>query len=93
VLGVVKRIGHRLVDGHGHRFGAGVWRVARVNGEGFNAHDLLSGLKIQLYDTQYGIPCTSQNVVEIQSLDPSRPFLCLAEPAVEPPELFLDFRM
>jgi hypothetical protein len=27
-----------LVDGHGHRFGGRVWRVASVNGECLNAH-------------------------------------------------------
>ena len=38
VLGVVKRVGHRLVDGDGHGLGGRVGGVAAMNGDGFELH-------------------------------------------------------
>ncbi|MNT82593.1 hypothetical protein D3C72_2223460 [compost metagenome] len=38
MLGTVERVGHRLVNGHGHSLGRGIGRITGVNGKGFNAH-------------------------------------------------------
>ena len=38
VLGVVKGVGHGLINRHGDGFGRGVGRVASVDSQGFNLH-------------------------------------------------------
>ena len=47
VLGVVKRIGHGLVNGYRHSLGSGVRRVATVNCQCFNLHEVIS---LDLFD-------------------------------------------
>ena len=47
VLGAVKRVGHRLVDGHGHGLGGRVGAVAGVDGQGFDAHGGVSPVVVR----------------------------------------------
>jgi hypothetical protein len=42
MLGAVKRVGHRLVDGHGHSLGGGVGGIAGMYGECLYAHVCVS---------------------------------------------------